>query len=906
MMGTVTPQGSVRISQRETEVLALLRSRLTNAQIAHRLSLSVRTVENHVSSLLRKYQVANRRALAAIAAQAPSGAPAPHVVSGLPAPRTSFVGRAHERDAILAMLKAARLVTLVGSGGVGKTRLAATVAGAVAEHAAIDGAFVDLVPVRDEFIAQAVAAAIGVTERSRKPLVDSVIDRLGENRWLLVLDNCEHVLDAVAAFAERVLSACPATTVLATSRERLGLPGERVVPVAPLPLAADAEALFVDRAVAADPEFVVDPAAVARICARLDGMPLAIELAAARVGALGTGGLLAALDDQVSLLTGSRDPDERHRSMVAVIDWSHRLLDDEERAAFRRLAVFVGGFDIDAAVAVYPGTGRGRVAHLLGRLADRSLIMRDPPRPHWRYLDTIRAVALEHLAASGEQSETHQRYLRWAAATAAGLEHRLNADLPAAFDAVADDLRAALGHAAPGAGPGHALARSLGHLSYARRFLSEAVAHYRYAAGLAATPAEAAADLRTAAQATFMVGLAAGAFDLLLASAERARAGGDGNGEAVGLAQAVVTGARFTSGFPRAVPASRLAELLDRALRAGDRRDPQVAAQIAAARAWTADLDGVTSPEAPADRVTAALTAARRTGDPVLISTGLDAATEAALRAGRLRDAYRIARERLALLASMDRDHPYPAAEILDTFHRVWLGALATGDLPTALSTARAIRADDLLGAHAYRPASKLIPPLVLTGAFDEAIGLGPAMWAQWRHSGAPIAAWLSCAASALALAHGLLGDDSRYRQWRARAAQALGMDNPALAGRQGGFAIFVDARVAVHTGVGADPSSLVARAFEVPVGSWSATYARAAAAELAIVAGLPDAADRLADAAAAEQENAWAAACLARARGRQGDPDAHADAIRRWERIGARFERACTTDSSPLHGQGR
>src|SRR5919108_95414 len=238
------PRVAERISEREAEVLTALGARLSNAQIANRLHISVRTVESHVSSLLRKYGMADRWALAELAR---SGVREPGRIAGLPASGTTFVGRAAERAAVLAAVEEARLVTLLGPGGVGKTRLAAVVAGDAVALFPSGGAFVDLVPVRDGFVARAVATALGVTEGSHQPLAEAVAARLGTGRWLLVLDNCEHVIDEATAFAEQILAACPGARVLVTSRERLGLPGERSVPISPLPLAGDAERLFHDR-----------------------------------------------------------------------------------------------------------------------------------------------------------------------------------------------------------------------------------------------------------------------------------------------------------------------------------------------------------------------------------------------------------------------------------------------------------------------------------------------------------------------------------------------------------------------------------------------------------------------------------------------------------------------------------
>jgi predicted ATPase/DNA-binding CsgD family transcriptional regulator len=886
------------VSPREAEVLALLDAHLSNVQIAGRLHISVRTVETHVSSLLRKYAATDRRSLAIIAMRSQPVVPAGQPVSP-PAWQTTFVGRSHERDTVLAMIGSARLLTLTGPGGVGKTRLAADIAGAAAPSFQHGVVFTDLIPASDALVTHAVATALGVTERPGQPLDEAVTCRLGRSSRLLILDNCEHVLDAVAEFAARVLASCPGTTILATSRERLGLPGERVVPVSPLPLASDAEALFADRAAAADPEFTADPATVASICARLDGMPLAIELAAARCASLGAGGLLAALDDSLRLLAGGRDPDERHRSLRAVVGWSYDLLSDEERVLFRRLAIFAGSFDIDAAAAV-AASRRSEAADLLGRLADRSLIASKRAEGRWRLLETVRAFAADQLAASGELAEVQDRHLRWAADTAARLQPRPDDSWQDEFDAVAGDLRVALSRCQPGpAAVPHQLARALGYLTYARRFLTEAVGHFTDAASRAPAPIEAAADLRTAAQAVHAIRLAKRAFELLLASAGQARAAGDGDAEAVALADAVVIGGRFTS-FPEPVPPERLGELLAAAMASGrgERRAPEVATRLRLAAAAAHIRQDVASQDAGVAE--AAADAARATGDPVLISGSLDTLAVVRAQDGEFRRAHQLNTERLTLLDLMDRNQPYCAAEVLSTLHCVWLSALATGGLPESMRFARMFVNDDLLGAHPYRPLGKVILPLALLGRFDEVQGHAEAMWASWRHSGSPVAVWPSAALSATALACGLLGDDAGFRRWRVRARQALGTDagNPAFGFQIAAFAAFTDARVAAHTGGVADPASVVRRAFATGTRGWLQAYAHAAAAELAVAAGLPDAAGVLAAAAFAADQNNWASACLARAGGRL-----HRDTVSLhrsaglWQHIDARFERACTLE---------
>jgi len=435
----------------------------------------------------------------------------------------------------------------------------------------------------------------------------------------------------------------------------------------------------------------------------------------------------------------------------------------------------------------------------------------------------------------------------------------------------------------------------LARLAYARRFLQESPRHFRAAAERAPTPALAAADLRTAADAVYAIGHASQAYDLLHESAARAREAGDGDAAAIALARAVVTATRFPGGFPAPVPRDRLDASLAEAAAAGT--GAEVAAHLAAARVWHAE------PAPDPAMAGVALAAARATGDPALISGALDALGTLAAQAGRLREAHRLSRERLDLLPLMDRRQPGYAAEILDLFHVAWLSAFAAGDLPAALAVAEAIRRDDLLGAHPYRATSKLVPALVLTGRFDEALEHARSMWDGWERLGGPTAAWMSPGASSVALAHGLRGDRGGYALWRERAIRATGVANPKLARYNASFTAFVEARVAVETGDG-DPAAIVRRCFaDFPMG-WHETYARAAGAELAVVAGLPDAAARLAAAMPDGDENDWAAACLARATGRlRGDEAALAAAVDGWERIDARFERARTLALSVYSG---
>jgi predicted ATPase/DNA-binding SARP family transcriptional activator len=353
----------------------------------------------------------------------------------LPARLAPLVGRQSELRDVLAVLSRSRLLSLTGPGGTGKTRLALAAAGAAGESYSAGVCWVELAPLDDALIvAQEVASRVGVPDSPGQDAAAAITEHIADRQALIVLDNCEHLTSAVARLAERLLAGCPGLSILATSREVLGVDGERNWPVPPLSLpdaagqlsaAAvgeyDAVKLFEQRAQLIRPSFAVtdeNAADVLQVCRRLDGLPLAIELAAARMHMLSVSELASRLDDLFSVLVGgTRSAPPRHQALRATLDWSYDLLEDEEKAVFRRLSVFAGGFSLAAAEQVAAGEDidSGRMLDLLVRLADKSLLQADLSGPAARYylLGIVREYAAECLARSVDSDATRRAHLSW-------------------------------------------------------------------------------------------------------------------------------------------------------------------------------------------------------------------------------------------------------------------------------------------------------------------------------------------------------------------------------------------------------------------------------------------------------------------------------------------------------------
>ncbi len=417
------------------------------------------------------------------------------VPNNLPVQLTGFVGRDAEVRDVRRQLAGARLVTLAGPGGSGKTRLAAQVAASTEWP---DGVWwVELDAVTD--VAERVAATLGVPVEPRIGAARSVATELRDRRVLLCLDNCEHVPDGAAEVAVELLRSCPEVAVLTTSREPLAVPGETVWRVPPLAV-EEAVALFVERAGAVRPLFTLDAssaAAVRSICTRLDGIPLAVELAAAWLGTLAPHQIDAGLEDRFALLTrGPRGVPARQRTLEGSLAWSHDQLDEEDRAVFRRLAVFAGGFTLDAA-------GGPAVLPALGRLVDKSLVLAEEGR--YRLLETLREYAAARLAEAGETGAARDRHLDHYLALAEAAEPDLDRDKDAwraRVEPERDNLRAALewGLAQEDPGRGRRLAAAVAWLWNLHGRGHEGLAYLRRA--VARRP-----DDRTPLQARLLTGM---------------------------------------------------------------------------------------------------------------------------------------------------------------------------------------------------------------------------------------------------------------------------------------------------------------------------------------------------------------------------------------------------------------
>lgn len=877
------------VTDRESDVLMLVAGHHTNAEIADRLNLSVRTVESHVSSLIRRLAVTDRRTLARSADEL-----------GLlrrgrgrwPAVGSGFVGRAVETAALTAALAGHRMVTVTGPGGVGKTRLSAFTVERVAEHRPDGAWFVDLSQVLDpRAVVPAVAAAVGVVEHPGHSLDEALSSVLARGNGVVVLDNCEHLLVEVERCVSWLVAECPQVTVVATSRVRLGAAYEWVYELPGLD-EDDAVQLFCQRASAAGA--VVPPGPqVAALCSRLEGMALAIELAAARYRSLGLDGLATAVGNPLRLL--GADEGSRQRSLRATIAWSVALLDDDERGAFAACSVFASWFTVAAARRVAaPENADAEVAELLARLADQHLLRVQVGAPTgYRFQEVVRQYAAELLADGAEQLET--RHSHWAADELTALAADEHDDAwCGAFDNLAVEVRAAL-------------ARTAGSPELGERFAEELVQRGRLEEAQHWFELLAAANLLARVR---LLRLAAGAAAARLVGDEAMRlldeaaAAAADAGDDAAVADALGWSVIYAALAPGIMAHPPSAETTRHRLVEARRRAPTGAASeatlAAAEAAWLGDAD----PEAlPAGRRAAA--AAIAVGRPVVAAAALDSVCSAHL----LRGEYTASLATLAKRGALLDPQPADATTAYAFNDYLLMGcevSLAAGDLPGAASFAGRLARLPWYRDDDHPVLARRLEVDVLAGDLAGAIAHGDRFRESWERAGRHRASTLAVGAHAVAFAHGLLGHDADREEWQQITEELVAGRRIVVAGPETGWAPTLDAWLLLHQGeVGAAVDRLAADLTDPLWHAWNTALWRpwyaAAWAEAAALARLDDAEERLSAAKWTTRENPVAAALVRRAGALLGrDLRAVADSAATFDALGAAYQR----DRSRLLGR--
>ena len=883
----------VGVTDRERDVLVLVAGHLTNLEIAERLSLSVRTVESHVSSVIRKLGVSDRRALARRAQEL--GLLSPRRLHHWPSPASRFVGRELEIGDLQDRVGEHRWVTVTGPGGVGKTRLTMHAVEQVARDRPDGAWFVDLSQVASpEAVVPAVAAVVGVAEPPGRSLDDTLVETLSRCDAVLVLDNCEHLVPVVAAFLDRVLARCPRLSVVATSRAPLRSPHEWVYELPSLS-PDDAVQLFRIRAEAAGGVVPDDPR-VAELCGRLEGMALAIELAAARYPLLGLDGLAAGLRDPLRLL-GSEEG-ARQRSLRATIGWSVDLLDQEAREMFAALCVFAGPFTVASAHTVaQPDRPAAHAARVLALLADQHLLYVRPGNPT-RYLfqEVVRQYAADLLAdrAPGVQ----RRHAEWAAASLGALVPAEPDDLwSRRLDELAVELRAALARPVEVGTLGEDFAEALvlrGRLEESQHLFE----------ALAATPGARAADrvglLRRAAGAAAARLVGDETLRLLDEAAETAAAAGDPDEAAEALAWSVIfsTAHRGMMAHPPEQPevTRRLAEA-QQLVAAGSTADATVTT-ASAMRLPVDDDEALSRSRRAADQASAA-------GLPVTASAALDDVCSRQLAAGGLAEALATVRARGELMDPL----PLSAATAYPFNDYLLMGcevSLAAGELARAREYAERLAALPCYRDYAHPALARRLQVDLLSGDLEGAVRRGPAFLASWERAGRHRASTLAVGTYCLAVVHGMVGDDAELDAWRAVTQRLLDGSVTPTDGPGVGWAPALDAWLSLHHDRPHEALELLAADLDDPRWRQSATslmwrpWYAAAQAEAGALSRSPDLDPLLSKAAVAAGTNPVAAALVRRAGAlARGDHDGVAALAATFDDLGAHYQRDRCRDLS-------
>lgn len=753
-------RSSTALTPREAEVLGLVAHRLSNAEIAAQLYVSVRTVETHVSSLLRKLQVTDRRALARLAIDL-RDAPAPRS-SALPTPLTSFIGRVAELAELASAVQQHRLVTATGPGGVGKTRLAL----AVAETFAGEVAFVDLVEVTDPaMVVDAIADSLGVGDASAGGRERALLSAVRERECLVVIDNCEHLAQSVGALVERLLVSGPRLRILATSRVRLLLPAETVVRVPGLSLGddrrpGDAAELFEARMVAAGaapPRDHTERALINEICSSLDGMALAIELAAARVPGIGLDGLFGALDDRLTVLASGSRSDDRHRSLRAAIAWSYDLLDPADQAILRAAAVFAGPATVEAVCAV-AGIARAPALAGLARLVDGNLASLHGTPSRYRFLETIRQFAAEMSEACGEVETQRATHRSWCLDALADLAGRAPGDEAwcGEVDAILPDARMAMGWLTGDCPDAATFAEALAAIEFQRGHPRESQRRYEQAAAWSAG-SERHHRLTNAAWAAAVGNVGDEAVALFERAADLAASIGDGDAEAIDAASAATILYRFSGLVGHSVDPARPVALIERARRACA-GGPRAEAVVTVAAAW--DIDGM--PRSP-DAVARALAVAREGGDIEALNSALDLQINLSIGSDDIATAVEAVAERERLFAGIAVDTAV-GFELYDTRRMAYAVAMAAGHLHEARRRAEAAAQLPWFREERHLCLARHLEVDLLTGDPHDEHAL--AFERDWVRAGRPVASNLAVGTHAAATMFAMRGDRGLNDHW--------------------------------------------------------------------------------------------------------------------------------------------
>jgi len=825
-------------------------------------------------------------------------------LAALPSALTPFIGRTAERADLADGVRAHRLTTATGPGGVGKTRLCLAVAEDLAPELDDGIAFVDLVTVTDDrMVVAAIAESVGVPERAGTTRLTALLSTLHDRRLLLVLDNCEHLLGGARSAVSEILGACPGVRVLATSRTRLHLAGETVFAVPGLSIDdGDAVALFEARIAAggrAEPLDGDDRDTVREICRLLDGMALAIELAAARAPSFGLDGLQLALEQGHDVLTYGYATDDRHGSLRAAIEWSYRLLDEDERAVLRTTAVFAAPFDLDAAAQV---TDRPAAALLpaLGRLADWNLVALRPGRPtRYRLLETIRQYAAEVSTDLDEVDGIRGRHLAWCRAGLADLARRIPGDAAwcAELDRLLDDARAALGWAA--ATPVHRsdaaeLAELLATTVFERGRPGEAQQRFEQAAQLVDAAGDRHRLLFLAARSALVRYAGTEAVGTCERAAEAAIEAGDPHAAAVYLCHIATWWHRHEGTMGTSVPPGVTEALLARAHELGG-GDESVAAAIAVAEASRGDRARLV---AVAQR---AVEQAQRAGDPLLVDAALDEVCAAQLEAGDLAGARDTVLSRLSGMAAM----PVGPASGMDHADVNLMAAhvcLAAGRLTEGRRHAESLSALPFLREEPQIGLARQLELGAMAGWFDEVLTDAAAFQLSWQRSGEVHVNNFAPASYAVAMVLGVLGDDDGRAEWT-RITRKLARDPAACEDPRFVWGPTCDGLYLLHRGEADRALDVLSFAPDDPPAAsrwhqqlWLPWYA-GLWAEASVLADAPDLAARLARAAAAARGNEVAGLVVERAGRLAAGADLAdlADLAARFEELACPYQAART-----------